>query len=212
MEMHRPVAGIWDVPAAGYVPALAALAASFFAGGLVGCLVAAQVDGAAADSLAAYLRTVLNGFQTGGGSTPGAFLLLWGVLRWPLFALLFGFTALGLLGLPVLFAVRGFLLAFSVSAFVRIFGSAGVLLSFLLFGVSGLISVPVLFLLGVQSLTAARGLAAHFWGEERRGALYGRAYFLRCGWCAAALCVCILLECFAVPALVSGAVGMLTLT
>ena len=41
MEMHRPVAGIWDVPAAGYVPALAAVAASFLAGGLAGCLVGA---------------------------------------------------------------------------------------------------------------------------------------------------------------------------
>ena len=41
-----------------------------------------------------------------------------------LLALLLGFTALGLLGLPLLFAVRGFLLAFSIASFVRLFGGA----------------------------------------------------------------------------------------
>lgn len=90
--------------------------------------------------------------------------LVWDTVRWPLLALLLGFTALGLLGLPLLFVVRGFLLAFSIASFVRLFGGVGCLLALLVFGVSGALSVPVLFVLGVQGLLAARVLAGRVWG------------------------------------------------
>ena len=73
-----------------------------------------------------------------------------------------------------------------------------------LFGVGGAFSVPALFVLGVQSLRAARVLAGRAWGDGKAAPLYGRAYWLRCGGCAAALCVCMLLEGLAVPALASG--------
>ena len=114
-----------------------------------------------------------------------------------------------LLGLPVLFAVRGFLLAFSIASFVRLFGGTGCLLALLVFGVGGAFSVPALFVLGVQSFMTARTLAGRVWGESKAAPLYGRAYWLRCGGCAAALCVCMLLDGFAVPALVSGLAGTL---
>lgn len=197
------------MPLAEQWPALAAVSAFFFAGGLIGCIAAAHVEGGGLDSLTAYLQGFLAAMGGEGAPAPAVLPLVWTALRWPLLAVLLGFTALGLVGVPLLFAVRGFLLAFSISAFVRMFGGAGGLLAFLLFGVTGLISVPVLFVLGVQSLTAARSLAGRFLGEGRKGACYGKEYWVRCGWCAAALCVCILLEYLAVPALVSGAAGAL---
>ena len=209
--MHRPIAGIWDVPVSGQWTALAAAAAFFFAGGLVGCLAISSVGGSGLDSLTAYLQGFLTSIQGGSALVPSVLPLIWEVLRWPLLTVLLGFTALGLVGIPVLFAVRGFLLAFSISAFVRMFGGVGGLLAFLLFGVTGLISIPVLFILGVQSLAAGRTLASRFLGENRRSACYGKDYFIRCGWCSAALCVCILLEYFAVPALVAGAAGALVI-
>ena len=205
--MRRAVGGTWNVPEGGLAPALAVTAASFLLGALAGCLLSALLEGEGLEQLEAYLETFLR--SAGAGSLEGPDLLrqLWATLRWPLLALVLGFTALGVLGLPLLFAVRGFLLAYSVAAFVRAFGSAGCLTAFLIFGVSGCLAVPALFVLGTQGLAASLRLAGRSFGEGKAPSPYGRAYFLRCAGCAAALCVCLLLECFAVPALVAGAAG-----
>ena len=157
--------------------------------------------------LRAYLERFLRSAGEGGVEPAGLLSQLWAVLRWPLLALVLGFTALGVLGMPLLFAVRGFLLAFSAAAFVQVFGSAGCLLAFLVFGLSGCLSVPALFVLGTQGLAASFRLAGRSLGEGKAPSPYGRAYFLRCGGCAAALCVCLFLECFAVPGLVAGVAG-----
>ena len=117
---------------------------------------------------------------------------------------------LGIVGAALvilLFAVRGFLLAFSIASFVRLFGGAGCLLALLVFGVSGALSVPVLFVLGVQGLLAARVLAGRVWGDGKTPPPYGKLYFFRCGACAVALCVSLLLDCFVVPGLVSSLAG-----
>ena len=101
-----------------------------------------------------------------------------------------GFTPTGLLGLPILFAARGFLLAFSIASFVRLFGSTGCLLAFLVFGITGAVAFPALFVLGVQSLLAARVLASRFLGRGNVRLPTERPIF-----CAAAgvprRCVCV---------------------
>ena len=126
--------------------------------------------------------------------------------------LLLGFSAVGLVGIPAVFGVRGFLLGFSIGSFVRFYGGAGGLLAALVFGVSGCVAVPVLFVLGVQSLLAARTLALRMVEERRRLLPYGRRYWLCCGVCAGGLAVCVLLEWAAVPSLVMGAARLLRLS
>ena len=185
----------WNVPRDGIVPALIILSACFLAGGLTGCLLAAQVGGAGEASLNQYLEAFLLAAQEGAVDVPALWAQIWDTLRWPLFALLLGFTALGVLGLPVLFALRGFLLAFSIASFVRAFGGAGWLLASLVFGVGGVLSLPALFVLGVQSIQGR--------------VLWGRDCLVRCALCLGAVCVCILLERTVVPALLSGAAGAL---
>lgn len=207
--MYRSTAGVGGAPPERVLPALAVCAAFFFLGGLGGCLAACYVEGAAADSLSAYIGGFLRMAQAGGLAHPAVLGVIWNTARWPVLAVLLGFTSLGLLGLPVLFCARGFLLAFSIASFVRIFGGMGCFLAFLVFGVTGIFSVPALFVLGVQSFLAAQALAGRFWGEGRPAPAYGSAYFLRCGVCAAALVLCVVLECLAVPALVSDAAGLL---
>lgn len=124
------------------------------------------------------LRGGISSRRSGGEITaPALASLVWDTVRWPLLALLLGFTALGLLGLPLLFAVRGFLLAFSIASFVRLFGGAGCLLALLVFGVSGALSVPVLFVLGVQGLLAARVLAGRVWGMGKTLRPMGNSIF-----------------------------------
>ena len=112
--------------------------------------------------------------------------VVWSTIRWPVFAVLMGFTGLGLLGIPVLFSIRGFLLSFAITSFVRMFGGVGGVLAFLTFGVTGLVAIPVLFVLGVQSLAAARLLAGRFFGDGKRSMHFVRADWVRCGLCSAA--------------------------
>lgn len=208
--MRRTVVATWNVSAVGVTPTLAILSICFFVGGLTGCLVAAQVGGAGETSLNAYLQAFLQTARTGGVDAPVLWSQVWDTLRWPLLALLLGFTALGVLGLPILFSTRGFLLAFSIASFVRAFGGTGWLLACLVFGIGGMLSLPALFVLGVQSFLSARALAARVRGEEKGKVLWGRPCLVRCTICGGILCVCILLEQAAVPALLSSAANILT--
>ncbi len=173
----RRAAEAWRISGDGLIPVLAVTAACFLLGGLVGCLLASHIGGGGQESLAAYVEGFLRAAQAGEITAPALASLVWDTVRWPLLALLLGFTALGLLGLPLLFAVRGFLLAFSIASFVRLFGGVGCLLALLVFGVSGALSVPVLFVLGVQGLLAARVLAGRVWGDGKTPPPYGKLYF-----------------------------------
>lgn len=207
--MRRAVAGVWDVPAEGGGPALAALGICFFLGSAAGCLLAAAAGGGGIESLSAYIQGFLSAAGEGSVRQPALLPLLWELLRWPVLVVALGFTALGVIGIPILFSVRGFLLSFAVCSFVRLFGSEGCFAAALIFGISGAISVPALFVLGVQGLMASARLAGRTVGESRRGSPFGRTYFLRCGMCAGAFCVCVLLEYLAVPTLVMWAAGIL---
>lgn len=196
----------WDMRAP-----LGVLAGCFLAGGLTGLLLSGRTGGPGETALAALLRTFLEHSAVQAPQPAPLPALLWECLRWHLLTFVLGFTSLGLLFLPVVFFLRGFLMAFAIGAFVHLFGGAGALLALAVFGLTGAISLPALFVLGVQGMAAARALASRFLGESRRTLPYGRVYFLRCALCAGALCVCVFLEWAAVPALVSGAAGMLTL-
>lgn len=190
---------------------LVVLTGSFLAGGLAGLLLSGKSGGSERTVLAELLRTFLERSAAQTPQTPPVPILLWEAVRWHALVFVLGFTSLGLLFLPVVFALRGFLLAFAIGVFVHLFGGAGAVLAMAVFGVTGAVSLPALFVLGVQGMGASRALASRFLGESRRTLPYGRVYFLRCAACAGALCVCVLLESAAVPELVSGAAGVLVL-
>lgn len=206
--MRKRIVHIWDVPAGGLLPALIVTAAAFALGGLSGCLLAALVDGGGNDSLTIYIQSFLKAAESGGTEVPALLPVLWETLRWPVLAILLGFTALGVLGIPVLFAARGFFLSFAVASFVRMFGGAGAILAFFAFGITGMIAVPSLFVLGVQGIVSSKDLAGRMLGDGKRPPPFDRAYFIRCGLCALALGLCVLLECFAVPALLRSAASL----
>ena len=72
-------------------------------------VVGRYVGADAGESLSAYLTHYLQAAGSGALQEPSLPALIWSSLRWPALALLLGFTALGLLGLPILFAVLRFL-------------------------------------------------------------------------------------------------------
>lgn len=185
-------------PEGGVLPALLTLGGAFLFGGVAGCLLAGLVDGGGMDMLNTYLQGWLAAVHSGGTDVPGLVSLIWELVRWPLLAAMLGFTVLGLPGLPVLFAARGFFLAFSIGSFVRMFGPMGGVWAIPIFGVSALFTIPVLFVLGVEG-----------WARLRGSPVAGSRP-LRYLFCAAVLCVCVLVEYFLVPSVLTAIAGFMT--
>ena len=71
----------WNVPRDWIVPALIILSACFLAGGLTGCLLAAQVGGAGEASLNQYLEAFLLAAQEGAVDVPALWTQIWDTLR-----------------------------------------------------------------------------------------------------------------------------------
>lgn len=203
----RRAAEAWRISGDGLIPVLAVTAACFLLGGLVGCLLASHIGGGGQESLAAYVEGFLRAAQAGEITAACAGLTGVGHRALAAAGCAAGLHRAGTSGAAPAVCGAGFLLAFSVASFVRLFGGAGCLLALLVFGVSGALSVPVLFVLGVQGLLAARVLAGRVWGDGKTPPPYGKLYFFRCGACAVALCVSLLLDCFVVPGLVSSLAG-----
>ena len=175
-----------DVPS-GTLAAMAVLGMAFLLGGGAGCLLGGMVNGAGGSALSDYLQTYLTLAQDGTEGAPGFWAVLWEQMRFPLAALLMGFTALGVIGLPVLFAVRGFLFSFSVACFCRLFGGAGLIPALFLFGLPALLWAPALFVLGAQGMLGAYGLLRRVTGDSRYPLSYDTAYGVRCALCGGKL-------------------------
>lgn len=200
--MGRNIKHVLDGSKGGMPSALWVVSIAFSIGIFAGCLLASQVGGGGSDSLTVYLKNYLLSVKSGELTSPSLLPLIWEVFRWPILAVFLGLTPLGLVAVPALFLLRGFLLAFSIGSLYRMLATQGLLLSFLISGVSGMIAIPVLFILGVQSMMAARMLTG-------RGNPYGRRYFMRLAACAVALLFCVILERFAVPPLLIAAASNL---
>ena len=195
----------WDLPTEQRA-ALAILGTLFLLGGGAGCLFDALSDGEGAEELSGYLSGYLE-LAGGAGAPHDLWASLWGQMKYQLAAVVLGLTALGTVGLPVLFGVRGFLFSFSAACFVRVFGGRGLIPAFALFGLPALLWAPALFLAGTQSLRSSGQLLGRALGEERTGPVFGRPAY----WCTAGLCAGLtlaggLLEYWVVPVLLRAAV------
>lgn len=182
------------------------LGSLFLAGSVFGCVAAGFINdagGTLLESMESYTALLVRNEVS-----VQFWRVLWDTAQVPVLTLLLGFTALGVLGIPVLFAVRGFLLCYAISAFYRMFGLLGLLPAFCLFGISALVWLPVVFQLGVQGLLGSYGLLRRVMGDGRYPLRYDGAYLVRCGLCAAAICLCAGIECLAVPALLQRIVGI----
>ena len=150
------------------------LSLCFLLGGLIGCLFGRSVsDGAALDS---YLRQ-----YTGSMSEHMVSLrflpMLFDTLRIPVLVFLLSLSFVGFVGIPCIFAVRGFCLCLCVSCFVDTFGLGGTFMAFVLFGLSALVSIPALFLLGVHGLRRCRAMSRSSF-RNSRGALLPEGAFM----------------------------------
>ena len=129
-------------------------------------------------------------------------LFLFNMFKYHLLAMFFGFSVLGIICLPVLSALRGFFLCFSISAMIRLFGSNGIALALSVFGIGTLLTIPCYFILAVQAFSASLNLfkAVRATGGGRVPPVpYGRGYFLLWGVCFLILAVAFLAGVFITP-------------
>ena len=112
-----------------------------------------------------------------------------------------GFTAFGAVGLPVLFACRGFLLCYAVGIFYHLWGFSGLSAALVLFALPALFWMPALFALGSQGLPASWSLARRQWGKGKPASVYDGPFWTRCAVCALLVFLCSCVEYVCVPAL-----------
>ena len=147
-------------------PVLAALSLFFVLGVFLGQAVANDTDGRVSQELERYVSEFLLLDETDTGTSQAVFSTLILYFRYPVLALLVGFTAIGVVLLPGLTTAFGFFLSFAACCFTAAFGKEGTLLAFAVFGLRCVISIPCYFLVAVPAWKSAASLTGFYF---RRG-------------------------------------------
>lgn len=186
--------------------ALAVNTAGFTLGCVVGFLLAGWFSSRGWLSFERWMESYTLGLslQGLGGISFGA--VLWDCLRWPLFVWALGFTALGTWMVPVMFALRGFCLCFSVAGLAGA-AQSGFLLALVLLGFGDLIGLCAFFLLGLRAWDLARGQKGRLLGVPTG---QGRPYCLKGGAVFLGLLLWSGLKYWLLPALLQGLLPILT--
>ena len=133
--------------------ATALLGGCFCFGILTGFLVCfcVPVHGVLGDRLLLCFQRIAKGSRV-----PAGFLtIVWDSVKWPLFATILGMTQSAVVAIPILVAVRGFLLVHAITVFSQLFGFDGWLMAAALFGMTALIGIPAFFIVCFDRFHAA---------------------------------------------------------
>lgn len=133
-------------------PYLILMLVCFLCGVLIGFALA--YFGGSSEALRSYLQDYLR-LAARGNLELSFFSVFWDCIRWPLLVIVFGFTALGVLAIPALLLVRGFLLAYTATCFSVLLGRSGFAASAILLAVAGFLVLPVLLVLGCEGMRTA---------------------------------------------------------
>lgn len=125
----------------------------FLIGALLGSVFA--VLGGSHPKLTEQLTAFFQSVAQNGAPSVSLWTLLWEALCWPLFLILLSFGPPGVVGIPCVFLVRGFLLSYACSSFVAMYGLPGLGWNALFFGVSALFLLPVCVCVGHWAFSTA---------------------------------------------------------
>lgn len=136
------------------------------AGMLAGFLACRIVPGDDLSVLRGYVMDYaqLSASEKSNAGLPG---VVWTYLRYPAAVFLLGFTAWGVMLIPLVCAAQGFFLSFAVQCFAMSLGQQGVLLALAALGLRCLFSVPCLLAAAEDGFAAAWRRAEHQKPEER---------------------------------------------
>ena len=125
----------------------------------IGLVVLSGLLFAALGSASQELRDYLESYFSMAGAEmsfqPAIWSVIWDVIRWPAAAFVLGCTVLGVFCIPVLLFLRGFLLSYAVSLFLRLFGLHGLAAAAAVFGVPALMVLPGLMAICQEGFCSA---------------------------------------------------------
>ena len=176
----------------GHSAALAVLSIMFLVGSVIGC-VGVGLFADEQDLVRSGMSAALSA-----SSRP----TLWACMRCSgtacLIAFALAFTVLGIVGLPILFLVRGFMLCYAIGVLYHLWGLGGLCSGLILFGIPALFWMPALFILGAQGLPAS---CQQHYRRSGKGALpYPGRFWTRCAVCALLVFLCSCVEYTCIPA------------
>lgn len=144
------------------------IAFCFALGVAAGQILANHLSADSAEEMNRYLSSYLSLDRSISGEAVLSALMIY--YRYPLLAFLFSFSWLGIVFLPILAIVCGFFLSFSVSAFIAVYGSHGILLTIAILGIRCLFTIPCFLILSSESLESAISQALFMWGKGKHAA------------------------------------------
>jgi stage II sporulation protein M len=174
---------------------------------LCGCIAGTVTAGYVSDGtkLNSYFSSFLSFFSTGASAKSDLFSAVVDAFKYNILAIALGFSLIGVFFIPVLAALRGFFLCFSVSTIVRLLGSKGIGLALAVFGANTLITIPCFFILSVYAFTASLyifRLAVSKTPKAAPSPISSR-FFVHCGICLSVLMFSALIDCYVTPRLIS---------
>ena len=178
------------------------LALFFLAGALIGHLCARGWDDQAQAALSGYLRDYCAVYDSGHVTASlGSCLALY--FGYTALAFLLGFASAGVVLIPALSGLFGFLTMYTISGFVCCYGRPGVTLAMGALCVRLLFTLPCFFAMAGAAWPLATELSLLALGRGRRSApvLYGSRYFLLFLLCVVILAVGVCCERLLTPML-----------
>ncbi|MGM9537105.1 MAG: hypothetical protein ACI3VN_02100 [Candidatus Onthomonas sp.] len=167
---------IWSLPASPANLPWLLLPLAFLLGGGGGHLLAGIGAESLSDLLESYSATCL----TQGVTETDLPAFLWRCLRPMLLALVLSFSALGVLGLPLLLGIQGFYTGYVISGLARTWGLPGLGAAALWVGVEDLILLALLLAISIPGWARAWELATQTRLSRRMSPGYGRRCCLFC--------------------------------
>lgn len=185
-----------------FSPQLLLLCLCIVCGAVVGFFVQKSVGPAHNAELSDYLWQYAEQSSAAESTVVSFFRVAAVYFRYPLLAFFLGFCTIGTYLLPLLCAVQGFFLAYSVCCFASALGRTGICLAFTAFGPRVMLTLPCLLLLALQGFRHAKALLGT---DRRRNArtkkLPAASYFVPLGICTAVLLIGTVLEIVFLPRL-----------
>lgn len=189
--MRRKRVHLWALNGLDQVRALGSVTLCYVLGSVAGSWSSALLEQEGTTALRGWLEgyLTLTTQQALSVRLPG---VLWQTLRLPLLLTLLQFTVLGMLFIPLVMGIRGFLLSFAVTGFVRTYTWRGLAAAAVLFLPLNAVELSALFLLATAAFLRADRMGRE--GAQKGGSSGG----------VAALCWGVLTLCAAAELLLSG--------
>lgn len=165
----------------------------FLVGMIVGVVCSKSVSVQTGQELSHYLEDYISLAQDTQAQVLWVLVGLY--MRYVVLAFFLGFVSIGVLLLPVLSAIYGGMLSFSVCTLVATFGDEGIYVALALFGLRTLLGIPCYLWVAGQAHRVSYGLAQLCCGVKKgERAVYSGSFYMGFGLCLAILLLGVCIE------------------